>query len=72
MANARILFGGDENTQNHVLECFSMTKSLFISIDMNYGKDEEGKYAYIAMDRMTAIRFAKEIRRQIGLMEVEL
>ena len=72
MANARILFGGDENTQNHVLECFAMTKSLFISIDMNYGKEDKTEYAYIGLDRSTAIRLAKELRRQIALLEVEL
>ena len=70
MANARILFGGDENTKNHVVECFAMTKSLFISIDMNYGKGEKTEYAYIGLDRSTAIRLAKELRRQIALLEV--
>ena len=70
MANARILFGGDENTKNHVIECFAMTKSLFISIDMNYGKGEKTEYAYIGLDRSTAIRLAKELRRQIALLEV--
>ena len=70
MANARILFGGDENTQTHVLECFAMTKSLFISIDMNYGKDDKTEYAYIGLDRATAIRLSKELRRQIALLEV--
>jgi len=47
-----------------------MTKSLFISIDMNYGKDDKKEYAYIGLDRSTAIRLAKEIRRQIALLEV--
>ena len=70
MANARILFGGDENTKNHVLECFAMTKSLFISIDMNYGKEDKTEYAYIGLDRSTAIRLSKELRRQIALLEV--
>ena len=70
MANARILFGGDETTQKHVLECFAMTKSLFISIDMNYGKDDKMEYSYIGLDRATAIRLSKEIRRQIALLEV--
>lgn len=70
MANARILFGGDENTQKHILECFAMTKSLFISIEMNYGKVEKMEYAYISLDRSTAIRLAKELRRQIALLEV--
>ena len=72
MANARILFGGDENTQNHVIECFAMTKSLFLSIDMNYGQEGQKEYAYIGLDRPTAIRLAKELRRQIALLEVEL
>ena len=72
MEKARIFFGGDESSSNHVLECFALKQSVFVSIDMNFGKDDEGKYAYISMDRMTAIRFAKEIRRQIGLMEGQL
>jgi hypothetical protein len=67
-----ILFSGTEEskTRSHVLECFAMTKSLFISIDMNYGKDDKKEYAYIGLDRSTAIRLAKEIRRQIALLEV--
>ena len=70
MANARILFGGDENTKNHVVECFAMTKSLFISIDMNYPSTDKESYAYIGLDRATAIRLSKELRRQIALLEV--
>ena len=69
MDKARILFGGDANTSTHVLECFAMTKSLFISIDMNYGQKEQTQYAYIGLDRHTAIRLAKELRRQIALLE---
>ena len=37
---------------------------------MNYGKDDKMEYAYIGLDRATAIRLAKEIRRQIALLEV--
>ena len=70
MDKARILFGGDANTSTHVLECFAMTKSLFISIDMNYGKEDNTEFAYIGLDRSTAIRLAKELRRQIALLEV--
>ena len=65
-----ILFGGDENTKKHVMECVAMTKSLFISIDMNYGKDDKESYAYIVLDRATAIRLSKELKRQIALLEV--
>ena len=72
MGNARILFGGDENTQNHVLECYAITKSLFISIDMDYPSAGKDTFAYIGLDRATAIRLAKELRRQIALLEVEL
>ena len=67
-----ILFSGTEEskTRSHVLECFAMTKSLFISIDMNYPSTDKESYAYIGLDRTTAIRLAKELRRQIALLEV--
>ena len=70
MANARILFGGDENTQKHVLECFATQKSIVFTIDMHFGIEGIDDFAYINLDRATAIRLSKELKRQIALLEV--
>ena len=63
-----ILFSGTEEskTRSHVLECFA-TNDGDIRIDI----DMDGvMFAFINLDKQTAIRLAKELRRQIALLEV--
>ena len=70
MERASILFGGSDETKQHVLECFATQKSIVFTIDKHYGKDNKTEYAYICLDRSTAIRLSKELKRQIALLEV--
>ena len=61
-----ILFSGTEEskTRSHVLECFATNdEELHINIDM------DGVFAFINLDKKTAIRLAKELRRQIAFLE---
>ena len=63
-----ILFSGtqESNTRSHVMECFA-TNDNDIRIDI----DMDGViFAFINLDKQTAIRLAKELRRQIALLEV--
>ena len=63
-----ILFSGtqESKTRTHVMECFA-TNDNDIRIDI----DMDGLiFAFINLDKQTAIRLAKELRRQIALLEV--
>ena len=64
MANVRLVFNGTERseTQDSELEIFANNKNeIFISIEDNYPQ-------HICLDRDTAIRLVKELKRQIGLL----
>jgi hypothetical protein len=67
MGNVRLIFGGTEisNTIDHSLQVYvNYRNELFISIDM-----EDYPEAFICLDRSTAIKLSREIRKQIALME---
>jgi hypothetical protein len=70
MERASILFGGSNETKQHVLECFATSKSIVFTIDMHFGIEGIDDFAYINLDRATAIRLSKELKRQIALLEV--
>jgi hypothetical protein len=62
-----ILFSGTEEskTRSHIMECFATNENdICISIDMY-----DSIFAFINLDKQTAIRLAKELRRQIALLE---
>ena len=62
-----ILFSGTEEskTRSHVMECFATNENdIRIDIDM-----DDSIFAFINLDKQTAIRLAKELRRQIALLE---
>ena len=62
-----ILFSGTEEskTRSHVMECFATNDNdIHIDIDM-----DGVMFAFINLDKQTAIRLAKELRRQIALLE---
>ena len=62
-----ILFSGTEEskTRSHVMECFATdNNSIRICISTNVIT-----FAHINLDKQTAIRLAKELRRQIALLE---
>ena len=63
-----ILFSGTQEikTRSHVMECFATNdEDIRIDIDM-----DGVMFAFINLDKQTAIRLAKELRRQIALLEV--
>jgi hypothetical protein len=70
MGNVKIIFGGTKGskTTDHSLEVFANDKNeLFFSIDMNMQHDF-GE-AFICLDKTTAIKLSREIRKQIALLE---
>lgn len=67
MANFKISFLGTErsNTDEHELQCYhSIFNEIFIDIDMMNGYS-----AYICLDKQTAIKFHKELKKQISYMQ---
>ena len=70
MERASILFGGSDETKQHILECFATQKSIVFTINMHFGIEGIDDFAYINLDRATAIRLSKELKRQIALLEV--
>ena len=69
MANVKLIFQGTEKgkTQEHTLEVFANTNDeIFISIDMNC--DHDFGEAFISLDKSTAIKLSRELRKQIALL----
>ena len=66
MANYEILFKGSNDNKNDSLECFGMSGRLYVVIH----PDNKKEPVWIALDKPTAIKFSKEIKRQIFLLEV--
>ena len=64
MADYKILFKGSDDCKNDSLECFEMNGRLYIAIY----PDSQKIPVFIALDKSTAIKFSKEIRRQIYLI----
>ena len=64
MADYKILFKGSDYCKNHSLECFEMSGNLWLAIY----PDNKKTPVWITLDKSTAIKFSKEIRRQIYLM----
>ena len=69
MANTKLIFCGTEesNTHNDELQVYcNYRKELFIQIE-----PEDYSPLCICLDKPTAIKLSKEIRRQIALMSEE-
>ena len=66
MADYKILFKGSNYCKNHSLECFGMNGRLYVAIYPENKKEP----VFIALDKSTAIKLSKEIKRQIFLLEV--
>ncbi len=68
MANVKLLFYGTEEseTENVSIECFyNAGRELSIVID----EEQLQRKKFIVLDKSTAIRFSKELRKQIALMD---
>ena len=66
MADYKILFKGSNECKNHSLECFGMSGNLCLAIY----PDNKKTPVWIILDKSTAIKLSKEIKRQIFLLEV--
>lgn len=65
----KIIFTGTENseTENHSLEVFAvLNNEIFINIEI------EGHNSWVYLDRTTAIKFHRELKRQISFCEEEV
>lgn len=70
MGNVKLIFCGTDvsDTTSHELKVYcNMRNEMFISIDMNM-KHDFG-VAFICLDKSTAIKLSKELRKQIALLE---
>jgi hypothetical protein len=73
MANVKLLFYGSERskTSEHELTTYAtISNELLIEIDCD--KENEYYKGFIILDRETAIKFSKEIRKQISYLESEV
>jgi hypothetical protein len=65
----QLVFYGSEKseTDNYELRCFCNTNDeIYIEIEMHQNFEH-----FIALDKQTAIKFSKELRKQIALIEDE-
>ena len=70
MANVKLIFNGTEisETQEHTLVTYANTKNeIYISIDML-----EFVPSFICLDKSTAVRLVRELKKQIGYLESEV
>lgn len=70
MANTRLLFYGSKigNTENHKLEVYAnLSNEIFIEMDAS----DDLHSCFITLDKSTAIKLSKELRRQIALLNNE-
>jgi hypothetical protein len=73
MANVKLIFGGSPDYEcfERVLEVYvNQNGGLFIQIT-----DMESEYInsqFTVMDKATAVKFSRELRKQISLMEEEI
>jgi hypothetical protein len=71
MANVKLIFGGSEesNCSEITIECYVNNKNgLYISIQ-DHEVNQCYSSAHIVLDKSTAIKLSKELRKQISLME---
>jgi hypothetical protein len=67
MANVKLLFYGTEvsRTDEHSIECYANVSNE-LSIVLT---EEDSSPTLISLDKNTAIRFVKELRKQIALID---
>jgi hypothetical protein len=68
MANVKLSFCGttESDTDQHELQCYANLRGeMFIMIDM---KDEMFQPSFICLDKETAIKLSRELRKQISYL----
>jgi len=68
MANVKLVFCGDEETENTNKE-MQMYINQFGKLYMCITDVYDDNFQYTALDKQTAIKFSKELRKQIALMD---
>lgn len=69
MANTKLTFLGNPESelQEHTLQCFSNTRNeIYIKIEMPFFEK-----TFICLDRETAIKFHRELKKQISYLSKE-
>lgn len=72
MANVKLIFSGttESETSETELQCFAnVNNEIYISISTKEGFPE---LQSIALDKKTAIRFHRELKKQISFLESEV
>ena len=66
MSRHKLLFYGTDNgTEEHVLECYiNDNNEIFVSIE-----NQDFPPSFIALDKSTAIKFAKTLRTEINKIQ---
>ena len=65
----QLVFYGSEKsgTSDHKLRCFCNTNyEIYVGIEMHHNMEH-----FISLDKATAIKFSKELRKQIALISDE-
>lgn len=73
MANVKLVFLGTGKSESHEHELVvhvNQHNEIFIGIDCD--TDSEYYKGWIALDKETAIKFSRELRKQISYMEREV
>jgi hypothetical protein len=66
MSNHKIIFYGDDASEEHKLECFKNdNNSIFISIDMHFNQVPD----WITLDKATAIKLSRVLKSEISKIE---
>lgn len=71
MANVKLVFCGDSETENTSKEMqmyVNQFSKLYISIT-DVDVDSYDNFQYTCLDKQTAIKLSKELRKQIALMD---
>ena len=73
MANVKLLFCGIDKSvfEDSSIECFANIHGNISIIIEEHNDTDYLNYKAIVLDRETAIRFAKELRKQIALISNE-
>jgi hypothetical protein len=71
MANVKVIFY-DSKEDEVELQCFAtLTNNIFLSIE-DTSCDHDYNIQSIRLDRSTAIRLVRELKKQIGFLESEV
>jgi hypothetical protein len=69
MANIIIIFKGAEfsGTEKHELIAYANQNKIYVSVQM-----EKEEPSFICLDKATAVRLVRELKKQIGYLESEV